>query len=165
MSLRRSLVQEVTAGLESEQVGGLIASRAARWFTGRVDWLYDVPTAAAKQPTAETVSDLRIALHNCDNSYEYRQIAEALASFAGRSPELGDEFVEILKGPAEPELMGAALHALATGWPTHAALSSLLQAASAAPAKELRHVAILARFNRGEHSSPKIFAVMRLSVR
>jgi hypothetical protein len=153
MPLRVSLVREVAAGLESERVGALVAARTARWFPGRVDWLYDIPTAAAKQPTAETVSDLRIALHNCDNSYEYRQIAEALASFAGRSPELGDEFVEILKRPAEPELMGAALHALATGWPTHAALSSLLQAASAAPAKELRHVAILARFNRGERSS------------
>ena len=48
--------------------------------------------------------------------------------------------------------MGAALHALATGWPTHPALPSLLEAASAAPAKELRHVAILTRFNRGERS-------------
>jgi hypothetical protein len=48
--------------------------------------------------------------------------------------------------------MGAALHALATGWPTHAALPSLLQAASAAPAKELRRVAILVRFDRGERS-------------
>ena len=152
MPLRVSLVREVAAGLESEHVGALVAARAARWFPGRVRWLYDVPTAAAKQPTAETVSDLRIALHNCDSSYEYRQIAEALASFAEQSPELADEFIEILRGPAEPELMGAALHALATGWPTHAALPSLLQAASAAPAKELRHVAILARFNRGERS-------------
>src|SRR5262249_24245789 len=67
MPLRRSLVREVAAGLESEHVGALIASRAARWFPGRVEWLHDVPTAAAKQPTAETVSDLRIALHNCDS--------------------------------------------------------------------------------------------------
>ena len=152
MPLRVSLVQEVAVGLESERVGGLVAARMARWFPGRVRWLFDVPTAAAKQPTAETVSDLRIALHNCDNSYEYRQIAEALASFAEQSPELADEFMEILRGPAEAELMGAALHALATGWQTHAALPSLLQAASTAPAKELRHVAILARFNRGERS-------------
>lgn len=152
MPLRRALVQEVAVGLESEQVAALIAARAARWFPGRVEWLHDVPTAAAKQPTAETISDLRLALHNCDSSYEYRSIAEALASFAEKSPDLADELLEILRGPAEPELMGAALHALATGWPTHTALSSLLQAASAAPAKELRHVAILARFNQGERS-------------
>jgi hypothetical protein len=152
MPLRRALVQEVAAGLESEQVAALLAARAARWFPGRVEWLHDVPTAAAKQPTAETVSDLRLALHNCDSSYEYRSIAEALASFAEKSPDLADELLGILRGPAEPELMGAALHALATGWPTHTALSSLLQAASAAPAKELRHVAILARFNQGERS-------------
>ena len=152
MPLRVSLVREVAAGLESEHVGALVAARAARWFPGRVRWLHDLPTAAAKQPKAETVSDLRIALHNCDSSYEYRQIAEALASFAEQSPELADEFLEILKGPADTKLMGAALHALATGWPTHTALPSLLQTASAAPAKELRHVAILARFNRGERS-------------
>lgn len=152
MPLRRALVQEVTAGLESEQVAALLAARAARWFPGRVEWLHDVPTAAAKQPTAETVSDLRLALHNCDSSYEYRSIAEALASFAEKSPDLADELLGILRGPAEPELMGAALHALATGWPTHTALPSLLQAASAAPAKELRRVAILARFYRGERS-------------
>jgi len=152
MPLRLALVREVAVGLESEQVGALVASRVARWFPGRVRWLHDVPAAAAKQPTPETVSDLRIALHNCGNSYEYRGIAEALASFAEQSPELADEFLEILRGPAEPELMGAALHALARGWLTHTALPSLLQAASAASAKELRRVAILARFNRGERS-------------
>jgi hypothetical protein len=152
MPLRLALVREVAAGLESEQVGALVAARAARWFPGRVRWLPDVPTAAAKQPTSETVSDLRIALHNCDSSYEYRYIAEALASFAEKSPELADEFLEILRGPAEPELMGAALHALARGWPTHPDLPSLLQAASTAPAKELRRVAILVRFGRGERS-------------
>lgn len=152
MPLRRALVQEVAAGLESEQVASLLAAQAARWFPGRVEWLHDVPTAAAKQPTAETVSDLRVALHNCDSGYEYRSIAEALASFAEKSPVLADELLGILRGPAEPELMGAALHALATGWPTHTALPSLLQAASTAPATELRHVAILTRFNQGERS-------------
>jgi len=152
MPLRRALVQEVAAGLESEQVAASLAARAARWFPGRVKWLHDVPSAAARQPTAEIVSDLRLAVHNCDSSYEYRSIAEALASFAETSPDLAGELLGILRGPAEPELMGAALHAFATGWPTHTALPSLLQAASAAPAKELRCVAILARFNQGERS-------------
>ncbi|CAB5119131.1 hypothetical protein D3OALGB2SA_2869 [Olavius algarvensis associated proteobacterium Delta 3] len=152
MPLRRKLVQEVAVGLESEQVAALIAARAARWFPGRVEWLLDIPTAAAKQPTAETISDLRLALHNCDNSYEYRSIAEALASFAIKSPDLADELLDILQGPAEPGIMGAALHALVKGWPTHTALPSLLQVASSAPAKELRYVAILARFNQGERS-------------
>lgn len=152
MPLRRALVREVAAGLESEQVGALLAARAARWFPGRVDWLHDIPTAAAKQPTAETVSDLLLALHNCDSSYDYRRIAEALASFAEESPELADELLGILRGPAEAELMGAALHALAMGWPTHPALPSLLEAASSAPANRLRYVAILTRFKRGERS-------------
>lgn len=152
MPLRRALLQVVVPGLESEQVAAAIAARAARWFPGRVEWLYDIPTAAAKQPTAETVSDLRLALHNCYSPYEYRRIAEALASFAEKFPELADELLGILRGPADPELMGAALHALAIGWSTHTALPSLLHAASAAPAKELRRVAILARFNQGERS-------------
>lgn len=152
MPLRRTLIQEVAIGLETEQVATLVAAQAARWFPGRVEWLHDIPTAAANQPTADTISDLRIALHNCDSSYEYRKIAEALASFAEKSPGLADELLEIIKGPAEPELMGAALHALAIGWPTHKALSSLLQAASIAPGNELRYVAILARYNQGERS-------------
>jgi hypothetical protein len=152
MPLRRTLVREVAAGLESEQVTASLGARAARWFPGRVEWLHDVPTDAAKQPTAETVSDLRLALHNCDSGYDYRSIAEALASFAEKSPDLAGELLGILRGPAEPELMGAALHALAMGWPTHPDLPTLLEAASAAPAKELRQVAILARFYRGERS-------------
>ncbi|MFA6922426.1 MAG: HEAT repeat domain-containing protein, partial [Gallionella sp.] len=153
MPLRLALVHEVVAGLESEQVAALLAARAARWFPGRVKYLHNAPAAAAKQPTAETVSDLLLALHNCDSSYEYRSIAEALASLAENKPDLADELLAILSGPAEPELMGAALHALATGWPTHTALPSLLQAASTTPAKELRHVAVLARFNQGERSN------------
>lgn len=152
MPLRRTLVREVAAGLESEHVAASLAARAARWFPGRVEWLHDVPTAAAKQPTADTLSDLRLALYNCNSPYEYRSIAEALASFAEKTPDLADELLEMLRGPAEPELMGAALHALAKGWATHTALPPLLQAASAAPAKELRYVAILARFNQGERS-------------
>lgn len=152
MPLRCALVREVAVGLESEQVATSLAARAARWFPGRVKWLHDIPTAAAKQPTVETVSDLRLALYNCDSNYDYRRIAEALASFAEKCPDLAEELLEILRGPSEPELMGAALHALATGWPSHTALPLLLEAASAALAKELRHVAILARFNRGERS-------------
>ncbi|MCP4337349.1 MAG: NACHT domain-containing protein [Desulfobulbaceae bacterium] len=153
MPLRRSLVQEIATGLESEQVGVLISNRISRWFPGRVEWLHDIPSAAVKQPTPETVSDLLIALHNCGSSYEYRSIAEALATFAQKSPDLADELIRVIKGPADPELMGAALHALARGWPSHTALSSLLQAASAAPAEELRYVAILARFHQGERSN------------
>nr|WP_319393779.1 NACHT domain-containing protein [uncultured Desulfobacter sp.] len=153
MPLRRALIQEIVTGLESEQVGVLISSRTARWFPGRVEWLHDIPSAAVKKPTPELVSDLRIALHNCESSYDYRNVAEALATFADKSPHLADELIGILKGPAEPELMGAALHALATGWPSHADLSTLIKAASTSPAKELRYVAILARFNQGERSN------------
>ncbi|NTX60376.1 hypothetical protein HUA74_06860 [Myxococcus sp. CA051A] len=153
MPLRLALVQEVAVGLQSEKVGTLVASRAARWFPGRLRWLHEVPKEAAKRPTTETASDLLIALHNCDSRYDYRAIAEALATFSERSPELADNFLLILREPAEPELMAAALHALATGWPTHAALPALVETASKAPARELRCVALLTRFNRGDRSS------------
>lgn len=152
MPLRRTLVREVAVGLESELIRSPLAARAARWFPGRVEWLHGIPEAAAKHPTTETVNDLRIALHNCSSDHEYRSIAEALASFAEGFPNLANEFIEILRGPAEPELMGAALYALATGWPDHAALPLVLQLASASEAKDLRQVAILARYNRGDHS-------------
>lgn len=152
MPLRLSLVREVVAGLESEQIGALVAERVSRWFPGRFDWLHDVPSFAAEQPTAETVMDLRIALHNRDSSYDQRAIAEALASCADQSPELADELLKILRGPAEPELTAAALHALATGWPAHPAVPSLLESASTSPVQMLRIVAILARFKRGERS-------------
>ena len=45
MPLRRTLVREVAAGLESEQVAASLAARAARWFPGRVEWLYNIPSA------------------------------------------------------------------------------------------------------------------------
>lgn len=152
MPLRLSLVREVAAGLESEHVGALVAARMARWFPGRVRWLGDIPQAAVKQPTAETLSDLRIALYNCDGGHAFRRIAEALSSLAGTFPELAEELLAILREPADPELMGAALHVLATGWPAHPSLPALLAAATAARAKEVRYVATLTRFNRGERS-------------
>ncbi len=153
MPLRRSLVRELAAGLQSEHVSELVKSRMTRWFPGRVRFLHRVPAIAVMKPTPETVSDLRIALHNCDSSWDYRYIAEALASCADKVPELAEEFLEILKGPTEPELLGGALHALATGWPMHPDLPSLLDAASVAPAKELRRVAIITRFKRGERTA------------
>ena len=152
MPLRLALVREVAAGLQSEQVVSLVAARAARWFPGRLRWLHDVPAVATKQPTSETAADLWIALHNCDSNYDHREIAEALAAFAESSPGLADKFLAILKESAEAELMAAALHALATGWPTHPALPALLEAVSTAPAQELQRVAILTRFKQGERS-------------
>lgn len=153
MPLRRSLVRELAAGLESEHVSDLVRTRMARWFPGRARYLRSVPAVAAKKPTAETVSDLRVALHNCESSFDYRYIAEALASYADKVPELAGEFFDILKGPAEPELLCGALHALATGWPLHPDIPSLLDAASVAPAKELRCAAIIARFKQGERTA------------
>jgi hypothetical protein len=152
MPLRVSLVQEVASGVESENVGALIAARIDRWFPGRISWLGEIPNAAVRQPTPETLSDLRIALHNCDGAHEYRRIAEALSALAQSAPQFAEELVAMLREAAEPELLGAALHALALGWPTHQAVSALLDAASEAPAKELRYVATLARFRRGERS-------------
>ncbi len=153
MALRLALVREIALGLESEHVGDLVATQMRRWFPGRVSWLHNAPVAAAERPTPELVTDLRIALHNCNSSYERRSIADALSSFAKTNPELADEFVAILKGPAEPELLAAALYALARGWPSHPKISSLLEVASASPAKELRLVSFLARFNQGERSA------------
>ncbi|MET0038005.1 MAG: hypothetical protein ABW097_19085 [Candidatus Thiodiazotropha lotti] len=153
MPLRRTIVGEVVAGLESERLAPLISGRANRWFPGRLKWLYDIPTAAVKQPTSETVFDLKLALHNCTSEYVYRSIAESLALFSKQYPNLADDFLEILRGPAEPEIMGAALHALVTGWPSHNAVPALLQKMSESPAIQLRQVAVLARFNRGERSA------------
>lgn len=149
MPLRRALVRELAAGLESERIGALVTSRAERWFPGRVRWLHDFPVALAKQASTNTVADLSSALHNAEGSYDRRQIAEALAACAPMAPHLADDFVDLLRAPSEPELM-AALHALARAWPEHHSLPGFLDAASVSPAKELRQVAFLIRFNRGD---------------
>jgi len=150
MPLRLSLVREITHGLESEQIGPLVSARARRWFPGRQRWLRNIPAAVAQHPLPDSVSDLRIAFHNADSSYDFRHTAEALAACAPKEPELADEFLAILRSASEPELMAGALHALATGWPKHPALPELLLAASVSPADELQYVGILTRFKRGE---------------
>lgn len=154
LPLRLTLVREIAAGLESEQIGELVAARTHRWFPGRVKWLHDLPLAAIKLPTPETVSDLRIAFHNVDSSRDFRMVAEALAACAAQTPALADEFLGILRNGADPELMAGSLHALALGWPDHVALPDLLAAATVSPAKELQRVAFLIRFKRGDLSAP-----------
>ena len=150
MPLRLSLVQEVSAGLHSKQVGSLVATRATRWFPGRVRWKQGIPEGVSKKPTESTVSDLWILLHNCKSSYEYRETAEALARLSNSADELKNELSRILTESAEQDLMAAALHALAIGWPCYPNLSTILEAASVSGSKKLRRVAILARFRRGE---------------
>jgi len=152
MPLRLSLVREIAVGLESEQIGSLVSARARRWFPGRQRWLRNIPAAVLKHPLPETVCDLRIAFHNADSEYDLRHLAEALATCASQAPGLADEFLAILRSASEPGLMAGALHALATGWPEHPALTELLQAASVSPATELQYVGIVSRFNRGERT-------------
>ncbi|WP_145928668.1 NACHT domain-containing protein [Termitidicoccus mucosus] len=153
MPLRLSLVREIAAGLESEQIGPLVSSRTRRWFPGRQKWLHDIPAAVLKHPSPETISDLRIAFYNADSSYDFRKLAKALAACAPKAPKLADEFLGVLRSASEPELMASALHALATGWPDHPTLPELLQAASVSPSDELKYVGILTRFRRGERTN------------
>lgn len=152
MPLRLTLVREITLGLESEQIGALVSARVRRWFPGRQRWLRNIPAAILKHPLPETVADLRIAFHNADSKYDLRHVAEALAECADKAPGLAVEFLAILQSASAPELMAAALHALVKGWPTHAALPGLLEAASVSPAEDLQHVGILSRFKRGERT-------------
>lgn len=153
MPLRLSLVQEISVGLHSEQVGSLVAARAIRWFPGRVRWVQGIPEAVSKDPTETTVSDLWILLHNCNHSHEYREAAEALARLSNSADELKDELLRILTESAEQNLMAAALHALALGWPSHPDLPAILEAACISGAGKLRRVAILARFRLGERDA------------
>lgn len=153
MPLRLALVREITAGISSEQIGPLVAARAKRWFPGRLRWLFDIPVGASTLPTEETADDLWIALHNCDSSYEYRRIIEALVRIKCQRTTLESDFMGILQEGAESGLMAAALYGLCIGWPENPTIPDLLGAASTSPAKELRLVAWLMRFRRGERTN------------
>lgn len=153
MPLRVTLVREIVHGLESEAVRDLVLKRMHRWFPGRVWFWHDLAKQLAQMPNAETLPALLAALHNADSPYEIRSVAEGL-SLCRDAPGTGlpDYLLQVVRSPGEPELVAGALHALALGWPSLDGLDRLLEAASLMPAEEIRRVAVLARFRRGDQS-------------
>jgi hypothetical protein len=152
MPLRGSLVREAVHGLESAHVREMVAERMMRWFPGRLAFWHDFPKHSARKPNDGTVDDLLVALHNADSPFEYRIIAEGLALLRERSATLLDELRRVIRGPGEPGLAAAALHAFASGWPELPELGAMLLEGSVSPAEEIRRVAFLTRFNRGDRT-------------
>lgn len=153
LPLRLALVREVVRGLESPHVGELVAARMTRWFPGRKAFWSDYPLESAKVANADTIPNLMAALHNADSPYEFKGVAEGLALCGKGEAELGARLLAIVRGPGDPDLVAGALHALVTGWSGMAELPGLLAQASHSAAEAIRHVAYLARYNRGDRSA------------
>lgn len=153
MPLRLTLVREVVRGLESAHVGEMVAARMARWFPGRKGFWHDYPLASSKVANPDTIPSLMVALHNADSLYELKMVAEGLAICGKGNADLPTRLLAIVRGPGDPELVAAALHALVTGWPELAELPALLAQASQSRAETVRHVAYVGRYARGDRSA------------
>jgi len=150
MPLRKALLLEAVQGLDSEVLGSHVRNRLRKWFPGRQSHRFGLFRPLAEAPVAGTGRRLLVALINGD---EKREIAEAIAVGASVWPELAEKLAGILTQPADDDLLGAALHALAVGWPDHPRLSSLLLAASGSRTDSLRCIALIHRVKQGDTSA------------
>ena len=153
MPLRMSLVSAIVTGLDSEHIGTRIRQPLERWFPGRSSWRWGIFAPLASKPVPGTARRLTIALFNAHSDLERRRVAEAIAAGAGNWPGLADELHSTATQAAEPELIVAALHALALGWPDDPRVSELLNQASVCLNDKVRCVACIHRARRGDTSA------------
>jgi hypothetical protein len=153
MPLREALLFEAVQGLDSEVLGRHVRNRLRKWFPGRQHYRFGLFRPLAEAPVAGTGRRLLVALFNADSGGEKKEIAEAIAIGAHAWPELGEKLATILMQPGDDDLLGAALDALAVGWPDHSRLSSLLLDASTSRADALRCVGLIHRVRRGDTSA------------
>ena len=151
MPLRRRLLEEAMAGLDSEILSSAVGERLRKWFPrqgGRWGLLLEL----VKKPSTTLREGLIVSLFNAEGSGEGREVAKALANGSGTWPELGDLLATLLLKPCEPDLSAAALGALASGWPNHPRLETILAQAANSGSDKLRLVAQIGRALRGETS-------------
>lgn len=153
MPLRKALLFEAVQGLDSEVLGNHVRNRLRKWFPGRQRYRFGLFRPLAEAPVTDTGRKLLVALLNADSGGEKKEIAEAIAIGADAWPELGEELAAILTKPGDDDLLGAALDALAIGWPDHSRLSSLLLDASTSRADSLRCVGLIHRVRKGDTSA------------
>jgi hypothetical protein len=165
MPLRKALLSEAIHGLDSDVLGNHVRNRLGRWFPQRQEHRFRLFRPLAEAPIEGTGRRLLVALFNAEYGSEAREIAEAIAVGAKTWPETGEILANILTQPADADTLGAALHALAIGWPQHSQLQHLLVTASESHADSLRCVGLVHRARMGQTSPEVKHGLMELCER
>jgi hypothetical protein len=152
MPLRKSLLVEAVRGLDSDLLKAQVRGRMEKWFPGRVRWRSRLYHALAATADDEVGGKLYYCLFNSNHEVETKEIADAIAEFSNRWPNLGNKLAMLISQPADAELIAPALHALCAGWPNHPQIPGFLENASTSGADHFKLVALLHRAKRGETS-------------
>ena len=150
---RERLVELALDGLESDTLRSVVETRVQRWFPLRHPYRRGLYESVATWPqNDETRAILWRGLLD-EEDLNQRAAAESLARVFGEEPSTAERLFELLFRPADPRLLGYALHALCLGWRTDSRLTEVLNDARFSADSALQSVALIHRVKRREHDA------------
>ena len=150
---REQLVELALDGLESDTLRSVVETRVQRWFPLRHPYRRGLYESVATWPqNDETRAILWRGLLD-EEDLNQQAAAESLARVFGGEPATAERLFELLFRPAEPRLLGYALHALCLGWRTDSRLTAVLNDARFSADSALQSVALIHRVKRREHDA------------
>lgn len=161
---RKNLLHLLLFGLFSPRLRDLIQARIRDWLPGRRSRYGIAASLAEHAPSPEVVDCLFRMLLDEEEMFA-AQSAQALASLAGRFPQLGDRLVSLLRRPYPVSTQAAALDALSKGWPDYPDWPRILTKIEDSPSADLRLIALRKKILMGTQSIADRSLLLRWATR
>ena len=148
---RKNLLHLLMFGLFSPRLRDVVQARIRDWIPGRQSRYGIAASLAERAPSPEVVDALFRMLLD-DEEMVAGQATQALASLAGRFPEIGGRLICQLRKPYPVSAQAAALEALFKGWPDYPEWPRILSEIEDSPSADLRMIALRKKILMGTQS-------------
>ena len=135
-------------GPRAGPVGEAIVARLEGWWPSVMRWPESLYEQLGNWPPTEDLA--RTLLLALQGDSDQTAAAASIAKVFGGVPEVGEPLVALVHESANPWVTAAALDALSRGWPATDGLDDWLLEAARSPSIQLRTVAALALYRRGQ---------------
>ncbi len=150
--LRQALAKQIALGLRSPSIANLCESRISNWTPARPEWgrssLLEV--LGNWQASDDLLHTIKLALHD-ESGRCRRAAAESLAKVFSSDAAIGNYLATMAANWPDTGVRSAAMHSLWKGWPAHAALDGLADAARRSMDMDLALTGITVRVSKCSH--------------
>ena len=152
MPHRQRLLENALKGLRSAKTRELVKGRLVRWFPERI-WEYqDIFSVMKNWPKCPEVIECLFKGFHSEHPTNQISSAISLATVAGGDPEIGERIVKLARNAIDPIIRAAALQALTIGWPSHDALTKIVEDAYKSISPELKFAAFFSIIKQGKQT-------------
>lgn len=150
--LRQALARQIALGLRSPSVASLCESRISNWTPARPEWGRSSLLEALGnwQASDDLLHTFKLAMHD-ESGRCRRAAAESLAKVFSSDAAVGDYLATMAANWPDTGVRSAAMHSLWKGWPAHAALDGLADAARRSMDMDLTLTGITIRVSKNLH--------------